>query len=135
MSQYSAVIPKFIAAALEGRRPVVFGDGEQSRDFTYVANVVDANLAALTAPKLGGEAVNIATSRRVSLMELLRGIARETGQPLRARHEPERAGDIKHSLADIGKAQQLLGYRPRFGFEDGLRATVDWYRSQPLPAI
>src|SRR4030095_4891962 len=79
-SPYSGVISRFVTWMLQGKTPVVFGDGEQSRDFTYVANVVDATLAALQAPKLGGEAVNIATSRRVSLMELLRGVARETGQ-------------------------------------------------------
>jgi UDP-glucose 4-epimerase len=134
-SPYSGVISRFVTWMLQGQTPVVFGDGEQSRDFTYVANVVDANLAALAAPRLSGEAVNIATSRRVTLMDLLRGVARETGQPLRSRHEPERAGDIRHSLADISKAERLIGYRPRFGFEDGLHATVEWYRSQPLPAI
>ena len=132
---YAAVIPLFASALLEGRRPLVHGDGTQTRDFTYVANVVDANLAALAVPELGGEAVNVATSRRVSLMELLRGVARETGQPLRAHHERERPGDIRHSLADIGKAWRMLGYRPRYGFEDGLRETVAWYRTQPLPAI
>jgi UDP-glucose 4-epimerase len=134
-SPYSGVISRFVTWMLQGKTPVVYGDGEQSRDFTYVANVVDANLAALTAPQLGGESVNVATSRRVSLMELLRGVARETGQPMRAHHERERPGDIRHSLADIGKAWRMLGYRPRYGFEDGLHETVAWYRTQPLPAI
>ena len=134
-SPYSGVISRFVTWMLQGKTPVVYGDGEQSRDFTYVANVVDANLAALTAPRLAGESVNIATSRRITLMELLRGVARETEQPLRVRHERERPGDIRHSLADIGQASRLLGYRPRYGFEDGLHETVDWYRRQPLPAI
>ena len=111
-SPYSGVISRFVTAMLRDEEPVVYGDGEQSRDFTYVANVVDANLRALTAPRLSGESVNVATSRRVTLMDVLRGVARETGRALRPRHEPARAGDIRHSLADIHAAERLLGYRP-----------------------
>ena len=132
-SPYSGVISRFVTAMLRDEEPVVYGDGEQSRDFTYVANVVDANLRALTAPRLSGESVNVATSRRVTLMDVLRGVARETGRALRPRHEPARAGDIRHSLADIHAAERLLGYTPRYGFDEGLRETVAWYRTQLQP--
>jgi UDP-glucose 4-epimerase len=124
------VISLFVTALLRGRTPVIYGDGLQSRDFTYVANVVDANLRALRAPGLDGQAVNVAMGRSVNLKRLLRSIARETGRLPRARKEPARAGDIRHSLADIRRAKQLLGYRPIVPFEAGLRQTVDWYREQ-----
>jgi UDP-glucose 4-epimerase len=129
-SPYSGVISLFVTALLRGRTPVIYGDGLQSRDFTYVANVVDANLRALRAPGLDGQAVNVAMGRSVNLKRLLRSIARETGRLPRARKEPARAGDIRHSLADIRRAKQLLGYRPIVPFEAGLRQTVDWYREQ-----
>ena len=130
MSQYSAVIPKFIGAALAGRPPVIFGDGEQSRDFTYVENVVEANLLACTAAGAAGETINIACGQRVTLNELAARIAGIVGTDTRPVYQPPRTGDVRHSLADIRKAERLLGYRPHIGLEEGLRRTVDWLREQ-----
>jgi len=129
-SPYSGVISLFITSMLEGRTPVVYGDGGQSRDFTYVSNVVDGNLRALTAKGLKGQAVNLATGRRISLNALLKALARELGREARAVavKKPARAGDIRHSLADVRLARRLLGYRPTVDFETGLRLTLDWYR-------
>jgi UDP-glucose 4-epimerase len=129
-SPYSGVISLFTTALLAGRTPVVYGDGLQSRDFTYVDNVVDANLRALRAPGLRGQAVNVATGHSVNLKRLLRAIARETGRPPRAAQRPPRPGDVRHSLADIRRARALLGYAPSVTFEAGLRLTIDWYRRQ-----
>jgi UDP-glucose 4-epimerase len=129
-SPYSGVISLFTTALLAGKTPVIYGDGGQTRDFTYVANVVDGNLRALRAQGLLGQVVNLATGRSISLRELLRALGRETGQAGRARHLPARKGDIRHSLADIRLARKLLGYAPRVDFEGGLRKTVDWYRSR-----
>jgi UDP-glucose 4-epimerase len=128
-SPYSGVISLFITALLGGKVPVIYGDGKQSRDFTYVDNVVDANLRALTARGLRGQSVNVATGRRVTLLQLLRGVARETGRPAKARHVAPRPGDIRHSVADFAQARKLLGYRVICGFEDGLGKTVEWYRA------
>lgn len=127
-SPYSGVISLFVTALLQGRTPVIHGDGRQSRDFTYVDNVVDANLKALGALGLCGQALNVATGRSVSLNQLLRAVARETGRPARARHRPRRPGDVLHSRADVRRARALLGYRPIVGLEAGLRLTVAWYR-------
>jgi UDP-glucose 4-epimerase len=127
-SPYSGVISLFITALLEGRTPVVYGNGLQSRDFTYVANVVDGNLRALTAKGLAGQAVNVATGRRITLNALLRTLARELGVKARAQKKPARAGDIRHSQADVRLARKVLGYRPVVDFETGLRLTLDWYR-------
>jgi UDP-glucose 4-epimerase len=128
-SPYSGVISRFATALIAGETPVMFGDGRQSRDFTYVGNVVDANLRALTARKLEGEAVNIATGRRITLRALLVEMARTLGRSARPRFEPARAGDVRHSLADVSKARRLLGYRPRFGLDEGLEKTMAWYRA------
>ncbi len=127
-SPYSGVISLFITKLLRGERPVIYGDGGQSRDFTYVANVVDANVKALTAPGLSGQVMNVATGRRVTLKELLKAVAKLTGRPATADKQEARAGDIRHSLADIRRARKLLGYKPTHAFEDGLAATVAWYR-------
>jgi len=127
-SQYSAVIPKFIAAALEGRRPTVFGDGEQSRDFTYIDNVVAANLLALTAPDVAGEAFNIACGERYTLNRLLAVVGEAVGRPIEADYHPPRQGDVLHSQAGIDKARRLLGFEPGIGFVEGVRATVDALR-------
>jgi len=132
-SPYSGVISRFATALLAGETPVVFGDGRQSRDFTYVENVVRGNLLALRAKTADGRAVNLATGRRVSLLQLLHAIARETGRPARARKKPPRAGDIRHSLADIGLARRVLGYRPSVDFETGLKRTLAWYRTRLHP--
>jgi UDP-glucose 4-epimerase len=127
-SPYSGVISRFATALIKGQTPVIFGDGRQSRDFTYVDNVVDANLRALAARKLEGDAVNIATGHRVTLRALLAKMARTVGGSSRARHEAARAGDVRHSLADVSKARRLLGYRPRFGLDEGLEKTMAWYK-------
>jgi len=131
-SPYSGVLAKFITQMLRGEQPTIFGDGEQSRDFTYIDNAVDANLLACQAPaaECAGQVFNVATGRRVTLnetFELLRGLTSYSGKP---NYGPERGGDIKHSLADISKAETHLRYRPRVNFEEGLRRTVDWYRSR-----
>jgi nucleoside-diphosphate-sugar epimerase len=130
-SPYSGVMAKFITQMLKGEAPTMFGDGEQSRDFTYIDNAVEANLLACTAPaeKAAGQMFNIATGRRITLnqtFKLLQGLTGYSGQPI---YGPERGGDIKHSLADISKAETNLGYKPAVDFEEGLKRTVDWYRS------
>jgi len=129
-SPYSGVLARFFLAFIEGRDPVVYGDGEQSRDFTFVENVVHATLGACTAPDASGCVVNIATGGRISLNETLRILERITGRPARAIYEPPRAGDILHSQADIGLARKLLSYEPRVGFEEGLRRTWQWYLAE-----
>ncbi|HUG55171.1 MAG TPA: NAD-dependent epimerase/dehydratase family protein [Vicinamibacteria bacterium] len=127
-SPYSGVISVFVTSLLSGRVPVIYGDGLQSRDFTYVADVVQANLRALRARGLAGQHVNVATGHRVTLRQLLDTLARQIGVPARAERRRPRPGDIKHSLADVSAAHRLLGYRPRVDFETGLRRTVEWYR-------
>lgn len=127
-SQYSGVLSRFITAMLRGERPVIFGDGEQSRDFTYVSNVAQANLLACHSPKSSGKVYNIACGMRVSLNEVVRTLNRILGTDLKPIYQPPRAGDIKHSTADITRAQTDLGYIPTVGFEEGLVKTVDWYK-------
>ena len=131
-SPYSGVLAKFITQMLRGEQPTIFGDGEQSRDFTYIDNAVEANLLACKAPadKAAGQVFNTATGRRVTLNEtfkLLQGLTSYQGQ---LKYGPERGGDIKHSLADISKAEAGLGYKPKVDFEEGLRRTVEWYRGK-----
>jgi len=136
-SPYSGVLAKFITAMLRGERPTIYGDGEQSRDFTYVDNAVAANLLACQAPaaKAAGQIFNVATGRQVTLnqtFQLLQGLTSYSGS---AAYGPEREGDIKHSLADISKASSALGYKPTVDFEQGLRRTVEWYRNlRPQPS-
>jgi UDP-glucose 4-epimerase len=132
-SPYSGVISLFTTALLHGRTAVIYGDGEQSRDFTYVDNVVEANRLALRAKGLSGQAVNVATGRSVTLLSLLRSLGAITGRSPKVRHRRARAGDIRHSLADVREAGRLLGYRPLVDFETGLARTVDWYRHAPKP--
>jgi len=129
-SQYAAVIPRFITALLTGNSPVVYGDGLQSRDFTYVDNVVDANLLAAEADGAAGKTFNVACGGRYTLIELLDRLKELIGSEIEATHEPSRAGDVRDSQASIEAAQQALGYRVSVGFEEGLRKTVDWYRTQ-----
>jgi nucleoside-diphosphate-sugar epimerase len=131
-SQYAAVIPRFVTAMLKGERPVIYGDGEQSRDFTYVDNVVDANLIACTGPlemAVGpdGGVYNASCGGRTSLLELVDQINAILGTSITAVHEAARAGDVKHSQAAIELAEKHLGYRPRVDFAEGLRRTVAWY--------
>jgi nucleoside-diphosphate-sugar epimerase len=131
-SPYSGVLAKFITLMLRGEQPTIFGDGEQSRDFTYIDNVVHANLLACTAlaDQVAGRMFNIATGDRITLNETfktLQGLTGFSGQPV---YGPERGGDIKHSLADISKAEAEFGFRVTVEFEEGLRRTVDWYRGK-----
>ncbi len=125
-SQYAAVVPNFIAAALTGQAPMVFGDGEQSRDFTYVDNVVAANLLAMDGDATG-LAMNIACGERISLNRLLATIAELTGRSIEPTHLPARMGDVRHSHADISLAAERLGYRPSIQLEEGLRHTIAHY--------
>lgn len=129
-SQYAAVIPNFVTRLLRGEPPVIFGDGKQSRDFTFVANVVQANLLAAEGKDAGGEAFNIACADRITVAGLAQALNGILGTAIPPVHEPARPGDILHSFADIGKAKAGLSYRPSVAFEDGLRRTVDWYRSR-----
>jgi UDP-glucose 4-epimerase len=126
-SQYSGVLSRFITALLEGQAPVVFGDGEQSRDFTYVANVVDATLRACEAPGASGKVFNVGTGQRFTLNETLRLLGKISGKNSQARYDPPRAGDILHSQADISLARNILGYNPGVAFEEGLQRTWEWY--------
>jgi len=129
-SPYSGVISLFSTALIEGRQPVIYGDGEQTRDFTYVANVVDGVLRACTAPDAAGEAINVACGTRISLNDLLRVMNDIVGTNLHAVYKAARAGDVKDSQADITKAKTLLGYTPLVGLEEGLRHTLEWCRTQ-----
>jgi UDP-glucose 4-epimerase len=129
-SEYAAVIPRFIDAALRGGTPVIYGDGTQSRDFTYVANAVEATIAAATAPKAAGEVINVACGERRSLLELVEMLEDFLGDSLQPVFEATRPGDVKHSQAGIEKARELLAYTPQIGFKEGLKETVDWYRKQ-----
>ena len=126
-SQYAAVIPKFILAALERRPLEVHGDGQQSRDFSYIDNVVEANLLAARAPDVAGEVFNAACGNRVSLLEIIELLEKVLDHPLERYHTPPRPGDVRHTQADIKKAERLLGYVPLVGFEEGLRRTVDFF--------
>ena len=128
-SPYSGVISLFCAALLGGTEPVIYGDGEQTRDFTYVANVVDGVLRACEAPNVAGEVINVATGQAISLNELLLVMKNLVGSAVAARHLLPRAGDVRDSLADITKARDLLGYSPRVPVRDGLQKTLEWFRS------
>ena len=128
-SPYSAVIPLFINAMVAGRTPTIFGDGKQSRDFTYVENVVHANLLAAETPNIAGKMFNVATGTSVSLLDLIRLINQNLGSNVVPKHAAPRPGDVKHSRADIALAKSLMGYEPRVGLEEGLRRAVAYYRS------
>jgi len=127
-SQYSGVLSRFITAMLRGDRPVIFGDGEQSRDFTFVSNVVAANLQAGRSQKAVGHVYNVACGTRITLKDVVKVLNHILGTKLAPIFEPARAGDIRHSMADIQRAADDLGYSPETGFESGLVKTVDWYR-------
>ena len=126
-SPYSAVIPLFATAMLKGERPVIYGDGLQSRDFTFVANNIAANLLATTAPGVGGQVFNIACGRRYTLLDLVAALNRILGTRIEPEFRTARAGDVKHSLADIARAETELGYRVQVDFDAGLAQTVAWY--------
>ncbi|MEP0846481.1 MAG: SDR family oxidoreductase [Phycisphaerae bacterium] len=130
-SPYAAVIPAFLSRMVRGQRPVIFGDGEQSRDFCYIDNVVAANRLAARAEGLSGEAVNIACGERTTLNAIVRTINELLGARLEPEYREPRPGDVRHSLADIDAARRVLGYRPQVMFGDGLRRTLEWYRQDP----
>ena len=129
-SQYAAVVPIFINALFRGLQPTVFGDGEQSRDFTYVDNVVETNILAAAAQGASGMAVNVGCGSRYTLNDLLGMLGRVIGCEVRPIYADPRPGDVKHSQADIGLARRVLGYEPSVGLEEGLRSTVEWHLAQ-----
>jgi nucleoside-diphosphate-sugar epimerase len=129
-SDYAAVIPRFSTRLLAGRPPIVYGDGEQTRDFTYVANVVDANWKAATAANIAGEAFNIGCGVRTSLNQLIEKMNDILGSRIQPAYEPARQGDVRHSLADVGKAEKMIGYSPAISLETGIRNVLDWYRGR-----
>ena len=129
-SPYSGVISLFASALLEGRQPVIYGDGEQTRDFTYVANVVDGVLRAVETPKASGHVINVATGGRISLNALLRAMNKIVGTNLQPIYQEPRAGDVRDSQADITKAKMLLGYTPIVSLEEGLEKTLEWCRTE-----
>lgn len=130
-SQYAAVIPRFITRMLAGERPVIYGDGKQTRDFSYVENVVRANLAASTAPATAfGQVINVACGGRTSLLELAATINQILGTRLEPQYEPPRAGDVRDSQADVSAAAALLGWKPTVDFAEGIRRTIEWYRQR-----
>jgi nucleoside-diphosphate-sugar epimerase len=131
-SPYSGVISLFIRALVDGRAPTIYGDGGQTRDFTYVANVVDGVLRACTAPGASGEVINVATGSRISLNELFGTVKKLTGAGVEPIYKETRAGDVRDSQADIGKARRLLGYEPSVTFEQGLEQTVAWFRKTQM---
>jgi UDP-glucose 4-epimerase len=127
-SEYAAVIPRFILWALRGEPVEIHGDGTQSRDFTYIDNVVHANVLAAEAEGAGGEAFNVGCGERISLLSMVEKLEKLLGRPLARRHTPGRAGDVPHTLADLGKAKRLLGFSPLVDFDDGFRRTVEFFR-------
>jgi nucleoside-diphosphate-sugar epimerase len=126
-SQYAAVVPKFITAFRTNQQPTIYGDGEQSRDFTYIDNVVTANIAATTAPNVAGEIINVACGSRSTVNELARRIGSMLGKDVKPEYAPLRPGDVKHSLADISKAQRLLQYSNLIDLDSGLRKTIEYF--------
>ncbi|MCJ7777796.1 MAG: SDR family oxidoreductase [Sedimentisphaerales bacterium] len=131
-SQYAAAIPAFVTAILKGCQPTVYGDGEQSRDFTYVDNVVEANLLAVRAKKTCGEVVNIACGQAVTVNEVIDIINELLGKNIKPIYTDPRPGDVKHSLADISLAKKTIGYEPRVSFHQGLQKAIGWYRDNLL---
>jgi nucleoside-diphosphate-sugar epimerase len=131
-SPYSGVLAKFITQMLAGEAPTILGDGSQSRDFTYIENVVKANLLACKAQagEVAGQVFNVATGTRIDLNETFRVLKKLTGFSGEVKYGPERSGDVKHSLADLTRAEKYLGYKPHVNFAEGLKRTVDWYRSE-----
>jgi len=134
-SHYAAVIPRFSTLLLAGKSPVVYGDGEQSRDFTFIANVISANLKAAAAPNVAGEAFNIGCGAQTSLNQLIEKLNNLLDSQLKPKYEPPRKGDVRHSVADISKAGKMLGYSPATSLETGLRQVLDWYRMHPAEAV
>ena len=134
-SHYTGVLSIFIAAYLRGQTPTIFGDGEQSRDFTFVENAVDATLRACVAPKAVGQVINVGTGERHTLNKTIASLNELFRRPVKPHYAPPREGDVRHSEADLSLARRLLGYEPKVRFEEGLRRTVDWYRSVTSQAV
>ncbi len=130
-SQYGAVIPKFIYAFIHNQRPVIYGDGKQTRDFTFVQNNVRANILAALSEKGAGETINVACGISFSLLQIIEILTRITGKKIEPVFEPSRKGDVKHSLADIKKAKELIGYEVIVPFEEGLKKTYEWFSENP----
>jgi len=131
-SQYAAAIPAFVTAILKDQPPTVFGDGHQSRDFTYIDNVVEANLLAAQANHTAGEVVNIACGKAITVNEIIEVINDLVGRNIKPIYDPPRPGDVKHSLADIGLAKKTISYKPTVDFREGLKKAIDWYRENLL---
>lgn len=129
-SQYAAVIPNFITRLLADKAPIIHGDGEQSRDFTYVANVVEANLQAALVPDVSGQVFNLGNGIRTTVNDLAKTLTELIKKDIEPKHEEERPGDVRHSFADISKAEALLDYTPRVSLKDGLLRTIEWFRDQ-----
>jgi nucleoside-diphosphate-sugar epimerase len=127
-SQYAAAIPAFVTAILKDQSPTIYGDGEQSRDFTYIDNIVEANLLAARVDKTNGEVINIACGQAVTVNEIINMINASLGKNVKSIYADPRPGDVKHSLADITAATNLIGYKPVISFEQGLKKAIDWYR-------
>lgn len=127
-SQYAAAIPAFVTAIINDKPPTIFGDGEQTRDFTFIDNVVHANMLAASAPKVEGQVVNIACGERVSVNQIIAQINQLLGKNVSCNYVPDRPGDVKHSLADIALARKLIGFEPVVSFADGLRRAIEWYK-------
>ena len=134
-SPYSGVMAKFCTAFLEETEPVIFGDGLQSRDFTYVDNAVQANLLACEAPNVSGKVFNVGTGKRISLNDIVESLGKISGKRLQPRYDPPRDGDIRDSQADITQAREFLGYEPRVFFDEGLNRTFEWYRASQAKAV
>ena len=131
-SQYAAAIPAFVTAILKNKRPTVYGDGEQSRDFTYVDNVVEANLLAARAKETKGQIVNIACGKRITINAIIELVNELVGKDIKPIYAALRSGDVKHSLADINLAKKVIGYKPVVDFRSGLKKAIQWYRENLL---
>jgi nucleoside-diphosphate-sugar epimerase len=131
-SQYAAAIPAFVTSILKDEQPTIYGDGEQSRDFTYIDNVVEANLLAARTEQTAGEVINVACGQRVTVNEIIHMINELVGKSVKPIYADPRPGDVKHSLADISLAAKLIGYKPKVPFREGLRLAIDWYRDNLL---
>lgn len=131
-SQYAAVIPAFVTSILKDQPPTIYGDGEQSRDFTYIDNIVEANLLAARARQTAGQVINIACGQAVTVNEIIDMINKSLGKSVKPTYTDPRPGDVKHSHADIALAQNLIGYKPTVQFKDGLKLAIDWYRNNLL---
>ena len=130
-SQYAAAIPAFVSAILKGEQPLIYGDGEQTRDFTHIDNVVEANMLAAVAKTTRGQVINVACGQSVTINQVINTINKLLGTDLKPRYTPPRAGDVMHSLADVTLAREVIGFEPHLMFEDGLARAIEWYKANP----